>query len=97
MSSSVMSGVLLCEVVCYVQCILFVMSCVCLSRDCCHTKKIYSQRASNYKPTIDSTSCDSYTKYFLPISSKIFFGHSIISEVKGHLYKVVDNPVKYMY
>ena len=97
MSSSVMSGVLICEVVCYVQCILFVMCSICLSRDFCHTKTIYSQRKSNYKPTIDSTCCDSHTKYFLPISSTIFFGHSIISEVKGHLYKFVDNPLKYMY
>ena len=27
----------------------------------------------------------------------IFFGHIMASEVKGHLNKVVDNPVKCMY
>ena len=27
--------------------------------------------------------------------SRIFFGHSITSEVKGHLYKVKDNLVNY--
>ena len=26
-----------------------------------------------------------------------FYGHSMTFEVKGHLYRVVDNPVKYIY
>ena len=40
---------------------------------------------------------DSIEKFSKGNSFNIFFGHSMTSEVKGHIYKVVDKPLNFMH